>query len=468
MSKLAHLLLALATVFICVLPAPAHTQSLTEALAEAYSSNNALRAARAAQRATEEGVPIARAAGYPNLSVNLSYGYTDRETNTPITPTRPNAPNTLSSQSELYPWSVSLNLQQALYQGGAIRNDIRRAKALAEAGQFSLIETEQQVLLNAVRAYFSVVRETEVVALRRANIIIMQQSLARARAQLAVGEVTVTDVAQAHSRLEGAHANMVAAQGALVGAEATYQEVIGTPPGDLFLPLLPPLPAAQDELWELTLRYNPRLGDAQMRERAAKYAVSTARATLLPSLTLNGAYTYSENNSLKGDDSEILSATVRARLPLYQGGIGYARTRQAKQQLQQAQWNLQHTLRQLNRQVVNAWQRLLTARAQIQRAHAQIQAQERALAGVRREAELGARTTLDVLDAEREYLDAQLSLATAQHDEHIASYTILALIGELTAQQLELSVDLYDQEEHYTRVRRKWIGLGTPAEEIVP
>ena len=442
------------------MPKAAHAQSLIEALSEAYNTNNRLRASRAQQRATEEGIPVARAAGYPTLNADVSYGYTYRET---VSPSFFNPDISTTSKTEISPWSVSINLTQPLYQGGAILGGVRRAETLARSGQLSLIDTEQQILLSAVQAYMGVVRETEVLALRRANIQIMQQSFARTRAQLEVGEVTSTDLAQAQSRMEGAKASFVAAQSALVRAQATYEEIIGSPPGDVFLPPVPPLPLSQEETKELTLRQNPQLGATIFAEQAARLGVSTARGALLPSINVTGTYSYGENVSQKGDQSETLSVSLRARVPLYQGGGAYARTRQAKQRLQQAQWDTQHTLRQLERQIINVWQNLLTARAQIQHARAQIRAQKSALEGVKREAELGARTTLDVLDAEREYVNAQVTLVTAKHDEQIAAYSILSLIGMLTARQLDLPVDFYDQNAHYNSVRFKWFGLFAPS-----
>ena len=101
-----------------------------------------------------------------------------------------------------------------------------------------------------------------------------------------------------------------------------------------------------------------------------------------------------------------------------------------------------------------------TARAQVESSRAEIRAQEIALDGVQREAVVGSRTTLDVLNAEQELLSAKVNLVKAQRDESVAMLKIKSAIGLLTAHALRLPVASYDPKAYYEDVRGKWVGLG--------
>ena len=77
---------------------------------------------------------------------------------------------------------------------------------------------------------------------------------------------------------------------------------------------------------------------------------------------------------------------------------------------------------------------------------------------------MGARTVLDILDAQQELLDSRVSLVRAQRDEIVAGFEVLAAIGRMTARGLGLSTAPYDVEQHYREVRGKLWGFGGTAE----
>ena len=111
---------------------------------------------------------------------------------------------------------------------------------------------------------------------------------------------------------------------------------------------------------------------------------------------------------------------------------------------------------------MQSWGQLEAAKAQIIATQQQVTAAEIALNGVREEALVGQRTTLDVLNAQQELVNARVSLVTAQRDRVVASYTLLAAAGRLSAQVLQLPVQVYDPGVHYHQVRDTWAGVRTP------
>ena len=147
-------------------------------------------------------------------------------------------------------------------------------------------------------------------------------------------------------------------------------------------------------------------------------------------------------------------------VPLYQSGSVYSKLRQARQTASASRLSVDQTRRDVTEQVRSAWETWLTTKARIEAIKTQVRAAETALEGVQREASVGSRTVLDVLDAEQELLDASVNLVKSQRDETVAELTLLSSVGHLTATSLNLSVDLYDSQGHYLDVRGKWFGGG--------
>ena len=197
---------------------------------------------------------------------------------------------------------------------------------------------------------------------------------------------------------------------------------------------------------------------------AAMFQVKIAESSLYPSLSVVGsaAKGYGSGSSL--NTLETISASVGGQLtiPVYQGGTEYATIRQAKETLTQRRTDLDTARDQQQQVAVSWWGQLESAKAQIQATQTQVNASEIALNGVREEARVGQRTTLDVLNAQQELVNARVSLVTAQRDRVVASYTMLAAVGRLSPQSLELEVPFYDPKVHYHQVRDTWTGVRTP------
>jgi outer membrane protein len=125
-------------------------------------------------------------------------------------------------------------------------------------------------------------------------------------------------------------------------------------------------------------------------------------------------------------------------VPIYQGGGEYALIRQSKETLGQKRLDMETARDQVQASVTQTWGQLEAAKALIQSTQAQVSAAEIALNGVREEARVGQRTTLDVLNAQQELVNARVALMSAQRDRVVASYALLSTIGGLDAQTLGL------------------------------
>ena len=125
---------------------------------------------------------------------------------------------------------------------------------------------------------------------------------------------------------------------------------------------------------------------------------------------------------------EGASIMLQLTVPLYQAGAPEANIRRSKQIASQRRQDVVTERRTAVANAINAWQTLVTARAAIVAIETSVAANKIALEGVRLEEQVGARTIIDVLDAEQEYLASQVNLVSAHREEVVAAYTVLAAV----------------------------------------
>jgi TolC family type I secretion outer membrane protein len=446
--KLAATAFGLAMVMATVAPA----QTLEEALVSTYLTNPEIEAQRAALRSTDELIAQAKGGWRPSLDVESSAVFTDLESS--------------GGSGETFTTSNSLSLRQNLYEGGGTEANIRRAERLVRVERARLATVEQDVLLRAVTAYTGLLNDLAVLELAVQNERRLRRQLQATRDRFEVGEVTRTDVAQAEARVAGAVSERVRASGAIEASRAAFRNVIDLEPESLIPPKpIGSLPTSEDEAQKMAEGINPNILAAQFNLAAAKEDVNVAESALLPRLDATGELSYSDEPNLSLDWQR--SATIGAALtvPLYQGGGEYAQVRQSKDVVRQRQSDLDAIYRSVREEVTDAWQALVTARSSIEAITEQVRAAEIALDGSRQEALVGQRTTLDVLDQENDLFEAEVDLVSAQRDEIVASYRLKAAAGGLTAQDLDLPVEIYDIEVNYKDARNRWLGLGNDTDD---
>jgi len=417
--------------------APALAQSgqettLIDAVRAAYETNPTLAAERARQDATRENIAAARAGGLPQVSGNASIS--DREIDQTSPPGLFGAGGTETFNLETF--QAGVEATQTIFAGLSNWNAIRQAKAQVRAGGAQLASVEQQVLLDAATAFLDVRRDTAVLDLRRNNVRVLSRQLEATLARFDVGEVTRTDVSQAEARLASARAEVFNAQARLAASRAQYQAIVGFYPASLATPpSAPGTPPSVEEAQAFAKANSPRIVAAEETEIASRRGVEAAYGGLAPRIDAFASYTYTEEPSFFQDDTAETAFGARATVPIFQGGRNYSNIRRAKRTLRGDKYRTQEAARAVEQQVTSAWTTLEAANATIEAATSAVSSNEIAFEGVRQEAQVGARTTLDVLDAEQELLNARVQLVTANRDAQVAAYTLLAAIGALTPER---------------------------------
>lgn len=459
MNSLSKALLSSAAGLVLILsPAIARAETIDSALALAYKNNPDLNAQRASVRATDELVPQARASYLPSINVYGNYGKANTQGYSPS-----------SSSSEDYnnnttPRSYGLNVTQNIFDFGKTANRVEAAESGVLAARAGLQSYEQQVLLAAATQYMNVVRDGAVVKLREANIDVLKEQLRQTQDRFNVGEVTRTDVAQVEAQLAAVQADLSAARANFEYSQALYRQVIGAEPKNVndAQPLAKKVPMSLEDAIKIGDVEHPQLIAAKHAVSAAEANVRATQAQLRPQLNLQGSYSRGWDQRQPDDQSDDIRVLGQVSMPIYEGGAIYAQVRGAKETLGQRQLEMDSAREQVRAGIQAAWSQFDSAKARVTSAEAQIAAAEIALNGVREEAKVGQRTTLDVLIADQNLLSARVNFLTARRDWVVASYQVLSAVGRLSATRLGLKVSAYNPESHYNSVRTKLIGTDTP------
>ncbi|MDF1803069.1 TolC family outer membrane protein [Thalassovita sp.] len=424
-------------------PAAAVAENLADALSSAYNNSGLLTQYRAVLRAADEDVAVAVSALRPVIGWSGSVEYSKSRSRSAFFPV------TSSGTSA----SLGLGLDWVIWNGGSSRLTIDAKKEAVLATRAALVGVEQNILLQAVDAYMSVRSSSETVALRQNNVRVITEELRAAKDRFEVGEVTRTDVAQAEARLAAARSAFAQAQGDLVSAQEYFKAAVGRRPGALVPP--PAVPATAKTMAEaksVAVRNHPDVKKAQHEAAAADLVVAITRASAKPTVSIGTSLGLVENfDSTNFAKSGSVSLEVTG--PIYAGGKVSALYRQAIANRDSARANLLVTSQSVERSVGTAFSNLKVARAARTAFGQQVRAATVAFRGVREEATLGARTTLDVLNAEQELLDAQASLISARNSEYVVAYSLLEAMGLLTAEHLKLQVQRYDEAAYYNQVK---------------
>ncbi|MDR3510003.1 MAG: TolC family outer membrane protein, partial [Caulobacteraceae bacterium] len=434
----------------------ARAETLQDAAAQAYQSNPTLQGQRAQLRALDESYVQARSGYRPQVSAGVEGDYTQ----------------TISTYNQpIQDIAASVSASQPIYNGGATSAETRAAEADIAAGREQLRQVEASVLQQVITAYADVRRDQQALDIAQTNVAVLQNQLAETRARFDVGQLTRTDVAQAEARLAAAQAQQSSARAQLAVSRAAYAAVVGQSPGDLAPePALPGLPASVDDAFATASRNNPAILGADFDEQAAAARVAAAKAANHPTLALRaqvGETGYYANAAALGVSNGLWARSVTASAvftqPLFTGGLNGSRIRQALETDNAKRIAIEGAQRQTVQQVAQAWNQLNAAHANTASNGEQVRADQVAFEGVRQEAGVGLRTTLDVLNAEQELRAAELALVNARHDEYLAGAGLLSAMGRLEIAVLDPGLPAYDPEKSFNRVRRAgsvpWEGL---------
>lgn len=445
---------AMALIASAVAVGGAQAQSIAQALTAAYNYAPDLQAALLNAKASAEDIALAEAAKRPSISASLNGTYNWSVIN-----------NSFDDGTSL---TTGLNYSQTIFDNYQTEARIEAARAGADAAEYQIRNTEQTVLLAVVQAYMAVYSGRQLVALREENRSFYSAQLQSSRDRLDVGEGTRIDVAQAEARLASGDAAYRAAVSSLEISQATFQRYVGAAPQNLdaghnFGRLIPKsLPTAIAE----SETDHPAIMMAKAAIRAAQATSDGAKAAFGPKATINGTVSSRATTPSRPTSTDGFSGTLgfQISVPIYSGGAIGAGVRKANIQQIKSEVDAMSTYDQIRESVISAWAGIQSADAQIASANAAVSSGRTVVDGVIQERDLGTKTTLDVLNAQAELTSARESLINASSNKVIATFSLLAAIGHLTAADLGLNVQIKSAVRYTQAVDDVWAELRTVSE----
>ena len=449
---------AAAVVFLGQAALPVRAETMESALLRAYQNNPQLNAQRASVRAVDESVPQALAGYRPKVAGTFTagVGFVDQLADGSV--------GKKIEQGDQTPHSATLAVTQTIYNGNQTANKTRAAESQVFGAREGLRLLEQSVLLAAATIYMDYLRDAAILEVQRSNTKVLELTLRQTRDRYSAGLVTPTDVAQSEAQLAAAKSQELAAVSVLTTTAANFRRIIGKEPAGLqpASPVDRYLPPTQNGSIELALRQNPNVTAAMYGVDVSFLTVKINEGALFPTLSLQAAVSKAWDPVITQISQFAAAANAQLTVPIYQGGAEYSLIRQSKETLEQQRLTMEQARDQARADTVTAWGQLLAGKAQVTAAQSQVQASEIAYLGTTKEAQVGQRTVIDILNAQQTLVNARVALVTAQHDRVVASYAVLSAIGRLSPQVLHLATPTYDASVHYQQVRDNWAGVRTP------
>tara|TARA_B100001989_G_scaffold213945_1_gene164054 strand:- start:388 stop:1737 length:1350 start_codon:yes stop_codon:yes gene_type:complete len=432
-------------IFCLFLNTTLKANSLEEALSLAYKKNPSIQAKRANLRSIDELVSISSSEFYPKIRIIGSYGETVTNYND-------------TNEINLKPSVAKVEAEQIIFSGGRLLNNRSQSLNLVAASRADLNILEQEVLFSAAEAFFNVLTSQKIIELREVNLDVLNERLEVAKIQFEVGELTLTDVAQSEARLSLSQANLAEARSIFEKNKAIYKSIIGVSPQNLsndFFSLS--LPTTIEEALSVANTKSPYIKFAEKSELSSRFGIKSAKSKLLPSLRLIGEFSNSEEMlfNMDGDGYQLMGVVS---MPIFSGGLNWSNIRKAQEINIRDKFKLVEARRFVEQEVKSAFSQYHSSLIKVNSSKKQFEANKIALEGVKEEFELGTRTNLDVLDAEQEFLDSQVSMISSENNSKLSMFYLLLSVGSLSPDFLSLPVSKYDPNSNYNKVKNIKLG----------
>ena len=441
------------TLFLCFLYCfNVYSLTIKEAMSEAYNSSPEILALRSKLKASNED--IAKAIGQKRPKINLEarsgYDRTDTISTSSIEKTQYNSPR-----------SLTLDITQNIFDSGKTSFNIRKVEAEILANRADLFSHEQNLLLKTAKTYLNLFEAYEINKLAKKNFEVLSQHLEATKNRFEVGEVTITDLSQAKARLLKANANEIKSRGEIEIEKSNYFSLVGKEaprrlnfPREKYI-----IPNSLKEIIKVALRNNPKIISFGLEKQASFSDISLSASSLLPSLNLSLSAQKAWDPNTFFNEYQNFKVDLNLKVPLYNGGKNYADVRQKRYTAIEKSKLLDSETKKLIREIETIWISLNTYKTQIKAIQASIEASNTALKGVKEEANVGTRTTLDVLDAEQETLQETIELVKVKNNILSTTYELLEKMGSLSPKNLKLKTITLNHEKEYEEVKKVWLGF---------
>lgn len=405
--------------------------SLEETIRTALASNPEVGVVKSDRLAVDQELRQARAGYLPSVDVRAAAG--PEYTNSVDTRERSTRPPNGDAHTTLTRSEAEVKLSQMLWDGHQVRSEVERQRARVNSASYRVEEAAEFVALNAIEAHLNTMRNQEIVRLNQANIEAHRRIRDQVEQLERGGGGDIADVQQTLARIAQAEASLATSAGDLADSQATYVQIVGTPPSGLTLepPPLSEIPSGADLAAEAASLRSPTVQIAASDVDVSAAELRGTRSNYYPRFDLEVASTAGDNLDGQKGSAVDASALLVLRYNLFRGGADIAREREAFHRVNESRSGLERARRKAEEEARFSFNALTTARARTGSLRAKAEAQRRSRDAYAQQFEIGQRDLLDVLDAENELFLARVGLVTAEYTERFAVYRLLAVSGDL-------------------------------------
>ncbi len=426
--------------------------SIEEAMSEAYKNSPEIMALRSKLKASNQEISRVLSEKRPQISLDSRMGYdrTDTISTSSIEKTQYNSPR-----------SLTLDITQNIYDSGKTNYNLKKNEAEILSYRSDLFSQEQNIILKTAKTYLNLFEAIEINKLAKNNYSVLAEHLEATKNRFDVGEVTITDLSQARARLLKAQANEIKTRGDIEIEKSNFFSLVGKDaPNFLKFPEKKYiLPDSLKEVIQIAVKNNPRIISYGLIKKASFSDISLSITELLPKLDLSLSAQKAWDPNTFFNEYQNFKVDLSLKVPLYNGGANYANVRQKRYSAIEKSKLLDNEIKKLIKEIEIVWFSLQTYKTQIKAIKASIVASNTALAGVKEEATVGTRTTLDVLDAEQETLQEEIELIIVKNNILSSTYELLKKMGSLSPKNLELDTQTLSYEKDYEAVKKIWLGF---------
>lgn len=424
----------LAAALVTAMAGTGHAATVQDVVKENLETNPQVAQAIQAYRAVVAEVDQAKAGYLPTVDATLGYGYEWTETEADD-----------YEDTDLNRREARLNVNQMIFDGFATPSEVKRQKARMASAASEALDTAENYALEASRAYLNVLRREQLLQLAKETLYNHVRIYDQIKRRSESGLGTLASIQQAEGRLALAEVNVLAAENNLRDAQVNYERVIGSPAPENLEPLFDSdlqIPATLEEALAAANENHPIVGVAQHDVEEAYAQRDAAKSAMYPRLDLEIERRWDDNlDGVEGDD-EDLTAMLRLRYNLFNGGGDKARIRQTEYQIGEAQAIQRDSMRQIRQSLELSWNAYEILTRQIQHLQQHVASSEQTRDSYKKQFDIGQRSLLDLLDTENEVFSAKNQLAEAQLDQQIAKLRILNGMGVmLKAMDIQLPLD---------------------------
>lgn len=406
-------------------------QSLQEALQQTINENPEILSSKDERLAVEQEIDQAKAGYFPTVDIATGYGFD--QSNNPTTRSRIYGSQLQQGSTQYSREESSLMVRQMIFDGMATQSEVARQKARTNSKAYSVFGRSEIVGLKLVEAFLNVLRREELLQLAEENLATHAKTNDQIKLRGEQGVGKKADLEQSTGRLSLAQTSVSAEEGNLKDAKTAFQRVVGVLPGKLEMPAEPNgfLPGDIDEAVERAVMNHPILKSANEDIESAISQHEAAKAAYLPNVYFEGGGTFNRNIGGVPGTNQDISAMVRVKYNLFNGGKNLARRNETGHLIAQAKDIRDNTYRQVVESMRLSWVAHQTIKNQLEFFKLHSAASIKTLAAYQLQFNIGQRTLLDLLDSANEMFIAKTAYVNAKYDEAFAAYRILASMGEL-------------------------------------